>query len=118
MDRRRLHETLGEPFAEIDRVEVFIASMSFDDYLADWKTKRATERAIAIISEASRRLPQELYGEAQHVPWTKIRGIGNVLRQDYDDVVDEVSFGIATEDLQVLKAALLAISTSLDEPEE
>ncbi len=52
------------------------------------------------------------------MPWRKIRGIGNVLRHDYDDVVDEVIYGIATEDLPILKTAVLAIAASLDEPDE
>ena len=118
MNRERTLETFGELLGEIERVQSFLGAMTLEAYCADWATKRITERAVSIISEASRRLPQEICDQAPQVPWRKVRGIGNVLRHDYDDIVDEVIYGIATEDLLVLKAAVLAIAASLDEPEE
>jgi uncharacterized protein with HEPN domain len=118
MNKQRVRETLDELLDEIERVQSFINAISFDAYSADWKARRATERAVSIISEASRRIPEELYEIAPEVPWRKIRGIGNVLRHDYDDVVDEVIYGIATVDMHILKAALITIAATLDEPED
>jgi uncharacterized protein with HEPN domain len=118
MNKQRVRETLDELLDEIERVQSFIYEISFDAYSADWKARRATERAVSIISEASRRIPEEFYEIAPEVPWRKIRGIGNVLRHEYDDVMDEVIYAIATEELGVLKTALIAIAAALDEPEE
>jgi uncharacterized protein with HEPN domain len=118
MNRERIQETLGELLAEIERVQSFLGAMTLETYSEDWTAKRITERAVSIISEARRRLPQEICDRAPEVPWRKVRGIGNVLRHDYDDVVDEVIYGIATEDLPILKTAVLGIAASLDEPDE
>lgn len=117
MNRQRIRETVGELLDEIDGVRVIVGTMSFEAYAADWKTRRATERAISIISEACRRIPEELYKAAPEVPWRKIRGIGNILRHEYDNVADEVIYGIVTQDLATLRRALTEISASTDEPD-
>jgi uncharacterized protein with HEPN domain len=40
------------------------------------------ERGIEIISEASRRLPGDLKDRNPGIPWRKVVGIGNIIRQD------------------------------------
>jgi hypothetical protein len=47
---------------------------------ADW----LVERGIEIISEAGRRLPGELKRRHPEIPWRKIAGVGNVLRDEYE----------------------------------
>jgi uncharacterized protein with HEPN domain len=44
--------------------------------------------------------------------------MGNVLRHDYDEIVDRVVFEVVQRDLPPLKAAITAIETALEEPEE
>lgn len=46
----------------------------------------AIERNIERISEASRRLPDDLKAGYPSIPWRDIAGIGNVLRHGYDAV--------------------------------
>lgn len=117
MDPVRVLTTLTELLDEIERATEFVGVMPFDRYATDWKTKRAAERSIAIISEACRRVPEALYAHAPEVPWSKIRGIGNILRHEYDDVADEVIYAVITEDLVILTAAIRAIAAALDRPE-
>ncbi len=99
-------------------IEDTIGGLSFDTYTRVWSVRRSVERGIEIISEASRRIPEELQQTQPQVPWKRIVGIGNVLRHDYREVADRVIFGITEGDLSVLKAAILAIEAGLDEPEE
>jgi uncharacterized protein with HEPN domain len=42
-----------------------------------------------MISEASRRLPDQLKDRYPEIPWKKVAGIGNVLRHDYENVVPD-----------------------------
>ena len=42
--------------------------------------------ALEIISEASRRLPEDMKQRHPDVPWVNIAGAGNVYRHDYEDV--------------------------------
>jgi uncharacterized protein with HEPN domain len=101
-----LEATLGVPTA--------VGSMSLDDYAASWTMRRAAERAIEIISEATRHLPQTLRASEPDVPWREIASIGNVLRHAYHRVDDEVIYVIVTRQLGPLEAAARRLLDRLD----
>ena len=48
----------------------------------------AVTRALEIISEASRRLPDELRERHPHLPWRSVRDVGNFYRHEYDNVAE------------------------------
>lgn len=56
----------------------FTDEMSFENFAADEKSIYAVTRCLEIISEASRRLPEEFRRHHPHVPWDRIAGAGNV----------------------------------------
>ncbi|MBP1850062.1 HepT-like ribonuclease domain-containing protein [Rhizobium halophytocola] len=70
----------------------------------------AGQRALEIISQAARHLPDELLAHAPGVPWKQIRGIGNILRHQYHQIADDVIWAVVTDHLEPLKAAVLAMS--------
>ena len=41
---------------------------------------------MEIISEASRRLPEDLLARHPDVPWANIKAAGNIYRHEYDNV--------------------------------
>jgi uncharacterized protein with HEPN domain len=43
-------------------------------------------RCLEIISEASRRLPEDLKARHPSIPWKEMAGAGNVYRHDYENV--------------------------------
>jgi len=65
------------------------------------------ERAIEILSEASRHLPDDLLATEPGIPWKRVRGVGNVLRHEYHRIAAEVIWDVAVSDLPPLKAALI-----------
>lgn len=66
----------------------FVKNMSYQEFLADKRTVYAVIRALEIISEATRRLPEEIYNRHPHIPWAGIKGAGNIYRHDYEDVLE------------------------------
>jgi uncharacterized protein with HEPN domain len=88
--------------------------MTFDQFAGERVIQLAAERAIGIISEASRRIPDDLKGNAPEVPWPKIAGIGNVLRHDYREVAPRAVWNIANE-FAPLEVALRSLLAHLDE---
>ncbi|MBB6181215.1 DUF86 domain-containing protein [Pseudorhizobium flavum] len=73
------------------------------------------QRAIEIISEASKHVPQELLEQAPDIPWRSIRGMGNILRHEYHRIADDVIRDVVDHDLPLLKQAILAMKTSSGE---
>lgn len=65
----------------------FIADHTAETSAADERTLYAVTRCLEIVSEATRRLPQEPKDRHPDVPWGPIAGAGNVYRHDYEDVL-------------------------------
>ena len=97
---------------EIDRhlrlAAEFVEGMAFDDFVADRKTIYAVIRCLEIISEASRRLPDELKTRHVELPWTDIAGAGNVYRHDYEDVDDRIIWNTVVRGLEPLRLVVQA----------
>jgi len=99
----------------IDGIETAVHGKTLDDFAAEWLLRHGVQRGIEIISEAARRIPQELLASQPQIPWAQIIGIGNVLRHEYHRVSDTVVWNVVQDRLRPLKAAIEAIETTLDE---
>ncbi|MBI3274490.1 MAG: DUF86 domain-containing protein [Methylocystis sp.] len=66
----------------------------------------AATRALEIISEAARRLPQALRDRHPELPWRAIMGAGNVYRHDYDNVAEEFVWRTLHEHVPVFLAVV------------
>jgi uncharacterized protein with HEPN domain len=73
------------------------------------------QRAIEIISEASRAIPDELKSTRPEIPWPKVRGIGNILRHQYEGLSDPIIWNVVTDELPRLKKAVEAMVRNIDE---
>ena len=80
-----------------------MANVSLEVFQTDIRKRCLVERALEIISEASRRLPEDLKARHPSIPWPKVAGIGNVLRHDYEHVTfpSLTSFAIASTDSSI-----------------
>jgi uncharacterized protein with HEPN domain len=83
--------------------------------LAPWIARLAIERAIEIISEASRHIPTEMKTDFPDIRWKNIAGIGNILRHDYQSIRDSVIGNITVDEIPILKAALQTMQDRLDD---
>ncbi|CAN7202040.1 HepT-like ribonuclease domain-containing protein [Neorhizobium tomejilense] len=77
-----------------------------EDFDGDQVLRLAIQRAIEIISEASRHIPDKLLEQAPEIAWRSIRGMGNVLRHEYHRIADDVIWDVVMHDLPPLKAAV------------
>lgn len=68
----------------------FVAGLDYDTFRDDTRTLYAVVRCLEIISEASRRLPDEVKARHPSIPWKDIAGAGNVYRHEYEDVAARV----------------------------
>ena len=55
----------------IDAIEAFTAQLDFPAFRNDRKTVYAVVRALEVVSEASRRLPDELIGGHSEIDWAR-----------------------------------------------
>jgi uncharacterized protein with HEPN domain len=84
------------------KAQTFVAGMTFAAFVADEKTAFAVVRALEIIGEATRRIPQEVRDKNPEVPWQAMAGIRDKLIHDYISVNLEIVWKTVAEDLPVL----------------
>ena len=100
----------------LDAIDVLMSTLDgvsksafWDDRFKQW----GAERAIEIISEAVRHVPDEVLAERPEIPWADIRTIGNRIRHEYWRVDPEIVWDVARHDLPPLRDAIAALLASL-----
>jgi uncharacterized protein with HEPN domain len=92
----------------IEAVELIrgeLAGMTLQSLESDKRKRWLIERGIEIISEASRHLSDELKARHPEIPWSKVAGIGNVLRHEYERIAHDVLWRVVHDDLPSLESA-------------
>jgi uncharacterized protein with HEPN domain len=87
----------------IDLATSFIAGFRRDSFMADIRTVYAVTRCLEIISEASRRLPDQLKVRHPAISWKQMAAAGNVYRHDYEDVVAHLVWDTVERSLPSLR---------------
>lgn len=94
-------QRLADIIDNVNAIRGFTTGLEFPAFRADRKTVYAVVRAFEIISEASRRLPEDLLRRHPEIDWAAVAAAGNVYRHEYE-AVDEallwhtVRHGLAT----------------------
>jgi uncharacterized protein with HEPN domain len=102
----------------IERLQSKMAGKTFAEFEVDWEFRFVIQRAIEIISEATRRIPDELKAMRPEIRWSSIAGISNVLRHEYHTVSNKVVWDVVQAELAPLKAAIEAIAARVDKPDK
>jgi uncharacterized protein with HEPN domain len=90
----------------IDAIELVrseTAAVTLQSLESDKRRRWVIERGIEIISEASRQLTDEMKARHPEIPWSKVAGIGNVLRHEYERIAHDVLWRVAHDDLPPLE---------------
>ncbi|HSN75354.1 MAG TPA: DUF86 domain-containing protein [Anaerolineae bacterium] len=74
----------------------------------------ATTRALEIIGEAARHMPQNIQDQYPEVPWSDMIGMRNVVTHGYFGVNSEVIWRTIQEDLPPLATSIAHILAELD----
>ena len=86
MRSERETAALREILRNIDLAEQFSRGHGFESLREDEKTLCAVVRSLEIISEASRRISDEVKARHSHIEWREMAAAGNVYRHNYEDV--------------------------------
>src|SRR5882724_3942213 len=84
----------------------FTAGFDYETFVDDARTVYAVTRCLEIISEASRRLPDDLKARHPAIAWKEMAGAGNVYRHDYEDVAASYVWTTVQNHLPPLRAVI------------
>lgn len=89
----------------IEHIRTVTTGTTLDEFESDWQKRWLVERGMEIISEASRRLGDELKARHPEIPWPKVAGIGNILRHEYERIAPDILWKLVQDDLPALEKA-------------
>jgi len=101
--------------------ESFVSGIDYEAFKDDNLRLYAVTRCLEIISEVSRRLPEDMKARHPAIPWRKIAAAGNIYRHEYENVAAQAVWRTLTHDLRVLSDVVslelsAPVSEARDEP--
>jgi uncharacterized protein with HEPN domain len=100
---------------QIDGVVAATRGIDFAQVRGNFLYERAVERAVQIISEAAKELPEDLRSKYANVHWRPIIGIGNLLRHEYYRIKSRDMWEIATVHLPALRPVVEQMLAEFDD---
>jgi len=91
---------------QIELASQFAAGFDYESFRDDLRTVYAVTRCLEIISEASRRLPDDLKARHPSIAWKDMAGAGNIYRHDYEDVAAQHVWDTVQIDLPPLRLVI------------
>lgn len=107
-----LHDILEN----IEKAEQFTANMTLAQFTQDEKSAYATIRALEIIGEAVKQIPDTMRQQYPDIPWREIGRMRDKLIHHYFGVNLEVVWKTVQEDIRPLKQTVRQLLHSLSQP--
>jgi uncharacterized protein with HEPN domain len=108
--KRTYEDYLQDMLNNAEKAMDFVGSMEFDQFFEDEKSSYAVVRALEIIGEAARMVPEETRATVPDLQWREISAMRNKLAHEYFGVNMKVVWRTVREDLpplvEVLRKAL------------
>jgi uncharacterized protein with HEPN domain len=102
MTQRDLRDSLKDILSTIAMAQSFVAHMTFDEFQSDPKTAFAVIRALEVIGEATKNIPQSIRAQYPEIPWKGFAGMRDKLIHAYFGVNLEVVWDTIQQDLPQL----------------
>lgn len=99
-----------------DKIGRYTLGLAFDQFRSDEKVIDAVARNLELIGEATKRIPADLRGRYQDVPWRKMAGLRDVIVHGYFGVDIQLLWDIVQKDVPTARfkvAAILATTLSI-----
>jgi len=113
--KRSFRHFIEDALEYCDKAQRFTENMSYEEFAVDEKTFMAVTRALEVIGEAIKNIPEDIKNQYKEIPWKEIIGFRNTVAHAYFGIDSKIVFNSAKEDTKYLKLILEEILKNLDE---
>lgn len=96
----------------------FVEGITFETFQEDRQKRLATERAIEIIGEAAKGVPESIRALAPEIEWRRITGMRDKLSHHYFGIQLDVVWNVVVDRLPELAGSLESLLDRIVKEEE
>jgi uncharacterized protein with HEPN domain len=113
MTKRELDDFLQDILEAIGAVERFLAGVNFEEFSQNEEKIFAVEKAMEIIGEAVKNLPDSLRSQYPEIPWKNIAGMRDKLVHEYWGTDVNILWRTAQQRVPELRGQVIRIRQEL-----
>mgnify|MGYP001025377106 CR=1 FL=1 len=96
-------------FEEIRKIENFVKSVEYNDFLRDEKLQYAIYKAFENIGEATKNISKDTKEKHPEIPWKKLAGLRDKLSHGYFGIDTERVWEAIYGDIPLLKNQIIKL---------
>ena len=112
---RKIGDYIEDIIDAMTRAVEFVEGMSYNEFTKDIKTVYAVTRAIEIIGEAVKHIPNEIREKYPDIPWKNMAGMRDIIAHAYFGVNLIRIWEVIEKDIPPLKPKFERILEELEE---
>ena len=87
----------------MNKAEALLVGVSYSQFETDFRINFAVVRALEIIGEAAKRLPDDLRRKYPDIPWKGMAGMRDRIIHGYDNVDLQIVWDVVVRDIPQIK---------------
>jgi len=101
--KRKIGDYVEDIISAMDKSIDFVKNISYEEFTRDDKTVFAVVRALEIIGEAAKKIPDDIRKNYPEIPWKDITGMRDKVIHEYFGVKLSIVWRTIKEEIPPLK---------------
>jgi uncharacterized protein with HEPN domain len=117
MTERPIYQVFQDILETITYLETFTDGVSFEAFESNQEKLFAVVKAIEIIGEAVKKIPDETRSQYSEIPWKDIAGMRDILVHNYWRIDSRVVWSTVQDGIPLLKTAITELAAKFTHDE-